>query len=83
MDYTSRRLYRYDFSDYVYEYGLTALLTFLFVVSLVVIIIMKNRSIHAAHEEKLRELIDKDKLTGVYSLDGFRNKASELIHDHP
>ena len=37
----------------------------------------------AAHEEKIRQLVDHDPLTGVLSLDGFRKRAEELLRTHP
>ena len=41
LDHTSRRLYRYDLSDYLYEYGLVLLLGTLLFASLVIISVMK------------------------------------------
>ena len=82
IDYTSRKLYRYDFLDYVHVYGLTALLVSLLVIALIVIAIMKNRSIRLEHEKKLKMLVDQDKLTGILSLEGFKKRAEELILNH-
>ena len=71
LDYTSRKLYQYGFSDYLYQYGLIMLLVVLLIIALIAVAVLKNRAVRAAHEEKLRQLVDHDPLTGVLSLDGF------------
>ncbi|MBR0281039.1 MAG: EAL domain-containing protein [Oscillibacter sp.] len=83
LDHTSRRLYRYDLSDYLYEYGLILLLGTLLFVSLLVISVMKWRAFRLEHEKKMRYLIDHDPLTGALSLKGFRKRAEELLRAHP
>ena len=83
LDYTSRRLYRYDFSDYLHEYWLVVALIVLAFAAAAVFFIRKQRVTHRAHEEKLRQLVDQDPLTGVLSMEGFRKKAEELIRNHP
>ena len=83
LDYTSRRLYRYDFSDYLHQYGLVALLAALLFASFIVIVVQKQRALHAAQEEKLRRLIDYDPLTGALSLNGFRKRVEALLRAHP
>ena len=83
LDYTSRKLYQYELSDYLYQYGLIMSLVVLLVIALISLAVMKNREIQAAHEEKIRQLVDHDPLTGVFSLDGFRKRAEELLRTHP
>ena len=83
LDYTSRKLYQYGFSDYLYQYGLIMVLVVLLIIALTAVTVMKNRAVRAAHEEKLRQLVDHDPLTGVLSLDGFRKRAEELLRIHP
>ena len=83
LDYTSRKLYQYSFSDYLYQYGLFMVLIVLLVIAVIAVAVMKNREIRAANEEKLRRLIDYDPLTGVFSIDGFRKRAEELLRAHP
>ena len=83
LDYTSRKLYQYGFSDYLYQYGLIMLLVVLLIIALIAVAVLKNRAVRAAHEEKLRQLVDHDPLTGVLSLDGFRKRAEELLRTHP
>ena len=83
LDYTSRRLYRYDFSDYLHQYGLIALLVALLFAALIVIAAQRIRAVRREQAEKLRRLIDHDPLTGVYSLDGFRRRVEALLSDHP
>ena len=83
LDYTSRKLYQYGFSDYLYQYGLIMTLVVLLIIALIAVAVLKNRAVRAAHEEKLRQLVDHDPLTGVLSLDGFRKRAEELLRTHP
>ena len=83
LDYTARKLYQYEFSDYLYQYGLIILLVALLIIALIAVAVMINRELRAAHEEKIRQLVDHDPLTGVYSLDGFRKQAAELLRFHP
>ena len=83
LDHTSRRLYQYDFSDYVYQYGLIVLLALLLIAALAIIAVQKIRAIRAEHEKKLQQLMDHDALTGALSMNGFRKRAEELLHRHP
>ncbi len=83
LDYTSRRLYRYDFLDYVHQYGLSAMLLILLFIALAVIAVQRIRAVRREQEEKLRRLIDHDSLTGVFSPNGFRKRAEELLREHP
>ncbi len=83
LDYTSRRLYRYDFSDYARQYGLILLLGALLFASLIVTVVEKQRAMRLEQEEKVRRLIDQDPLTGALSLAGFRKRVEELLRAHP
>ena len=83
LDYTSRNLYQYDFSDYIYKYGLYILLIALLILALIIIAVMKNRSIKLQHEKKLQRLVDYDSLTGIYSLVGFKKRAKEILKEKP
>ena len=83
LDYTSRRLYKYDFSDYIYEYGLIILLGALLIIALIIITLQKIYAMRKEHEEKIRELVDNDPLTGVLSVTGFIKRAEELLRTHP
>ena len=83
LDYTSRNLYQYDFSDYIYKYGVYILLIVLLILALIIIAVMKNRSIKLQHEKKLQRLVDHDSLTGIYSLVGFKKRAEEILKEKP
>ena len=83
LDHTSRRLYRYDFSDYLHQYGLILLLIALLFMALGIIAVQKRRALRLEQEKKLRQLIDHDELTGALSLVGFRKHAAELLTAHP
>lgn len=83
LDYTSRNLYQYDFSDYMYKYGMYLLLIILLILALVVIFLMKNRSIRQEHEKKLKLLVNQDALTGVLSYTGFKKRAEEILKEYP
>ena len=83
LDHTSRRLYKYDFSDYLYQYGLIVLLVVLLFASLIVIGVLKHRAFCLEQEEKMRRLMDQDQLTGLLNLNGFRKRVEELLRAHP
>ena len=83
LDYTSRRLYRYEFSDYMHEYGLIVLLAFLLVVSCLIIAFQRVHELRKEQELKVQQLMDIDTLTGVLTTHGFRQKVQELLKLHP
>ena len=83
LDHTSRRLYRYDFSDYLYQYGLILLLGALLFASLILSAVLRIRAVRLEQAEKMRRLIDHDLLTGALSLSGFRKRVEELLRAHP
>ena len=75
LDYTSRKLYRYNIFDYLYEYGLVILLAVLLLASLIVIFVQKQRALRMEQEERLHRLVDHDPLTGLLSVSGFRKRV--------
>lgn len=83
LDYTSRRLYQYDFWDYLYQYWLIILLILLLFVSVAIIAFQRVRSVRRKQEKKILEIIDQDPLTGVLSMEGFRKRATKLLKEHP
>lgn len=83
LDYTSRRLYRYDLSDYIHQYWIVALLVVLLFISLVVIALQNNIAVRKKQEERMRWLTEHDALTGALSMDGFRKRVEELLYAHP
>ena len=83
LDYTSRKLYHYDFGDYLYQYKWLLLIGGLILAMMILIVIQKQRGIRLRHEEKLQQLMNTDPLTGVLSMNGFRKRAEELIREHP
>ncbi len=82
LDYTTRRLYRYDLLDYLHQYGLVILLAVLVVFFLIMIMLTRQRALRLEQEKKMLEMIDHDPLTGVLSLNGFRKKAAELLREN-
>ena len=83
LDYTSRRLYRYDLSDYLHRYGQVLLLALLLFVALAVIAAQRIRAIRREQDEKIRQILDHDALTGLLSMNGFRKRVEELLRAHP
>ena len=82
LDFTSRKLYRYSFWDYIYKYGMFMFMGLLLGIAIVAIIVLRWRTLKLEQEEKMRKLIDHDPLTGAYSINGFRKRAEELLRDH-
>ena len=83
LDYTSRKLYKYDLSDYIYKYGLVAGMVLLLIIAVIIITIQRIYVIKKRHEEKIRELVEYDALTGVLSTEGFKKKVDELLRKNP
>ena len=83
LDYTSRNLYQYDFSDYMYKYGMYLLLIILLILSIMIIFLMINKSIRQENEKKLKLLVNQDTLTGVLSYVGFKKRAEEILKEYP
>ncbi len=82
LDYTSRKLYKYDLGDYVYTYGLFFLLTLLIIFSLIIWVNYKQKSLKLQNEEYITQLINNDTLTGALTMHGFREKAEQLLKHH-
>lgn len=57
LDYTTRRLYRFDISDLIFKYGLVMGLGALLFVSLVVIVILRIRSKRTKQGKKKRDRV--------------------------
>ena len=83
LDYTTRRLYRYDFGDYLYQYGIVIVLGVLLIAALIAIVLLRMRAAHLEQEERMRRLIDYDQLTGLLNVNGFRKQVARLLSEHP
>ena len=83
LKHTSKPLYHYGVSDYLYKDGLIVLLGVMLFASIAFIAWQRVRTVRREHEEKLRELMDRDPLTGVLSMDGFRKRAEEILRANP
>jgi len=83
LDYTSRRLYQNDFWDYLFEYRYLLILGTIFFILFIIAIVHRQKAIHRQQEEKIRELTEKDPLTGVLNLEGFKKRVEELLVTHP
>ena len=83
LDHTSRRLYQYDLGDYLYQYGAVLFLGTSLFAALVIITLQKRRTLRLEQEEKMRQILFHDPLTGAYSLNGFRLRVEELLNAHP
>lgn len=83
LDYTSRRLYQYSFWDKLYIYkNLLIIGSFIFWL-LVIVTVRRYISVRKAQEQRLRNLIEIDPLTGVLTLEGFKKRVEELLRTHP
>lgn len=83
LDYTSRRLYRYDISDYINQYWQFFLLDLLLFIALIVIAVQRIHAIRREQDAKIRQMLDHDSLTGLLSMNGFRKRVEELLRTHP
>ena len=83
LDYTTRRLYHYDISDYLHQYGPIILVAFLFLVVLILIALQRIRAVRRWHEEKMQQMMEHDHMTGLLNMSGFRKRVEELLLAHP
>ena len=83
LDYTSRKLYRYDFSDYLRTYGLIIAFCILLLLLIAGIAIQRVHFIRKAHEQRLQQMMDHDPKTGLLSINGFRKRVEKLLREHP
>ncbi|MBQ9517716.1 MAG: EAL domain-containing protein [Eubacterium sp.] len=83
LDYTSRKLYKYTFSDYLYSYWPIMLLAAFLIIAIIIITVQIIKNIRRKNDEKIRDMIDHDPLTGVLSMVGFRKRVEELLHANP
>ena len=82
LDYTTRRLYRYDLGDYLDQYGLVLLLLACLIAAGIMLAAEHQRAQRLKQEEKMRQMVDHDALTGALSLNGFRKRVAELLQEH-
>ena len=83
LDYTSKKLYKFDFYDYLHEFGLVYLLAALLFAAVIVIAVQQIKAVRKEEERKRQQMLDYDPLTGVLSMSGFRKRVEELLHAHP
>ena len=83
LDYTSRKLYKYDLFDYLYSYGIVIALIITLVILLAVLTIQRMNKIKRDNEKKIEAIVDYDPLTGLLSAEGFKKKAAEIIKRNP
>lgn len=83
LDYTSRRLYKYDFYDFIYSYWLIILFAFLLFLAIIIIAVEKTKVMKKRHNEDIQNLMTHDPLTGILSMDGFRKRVEELLRENP
>ena len=83
LEHTTKQLYRYDLFDYLYQYWLAIILAALLVVALIIIIVLRRRAAQFEQEEKMRQLVEHDPLTGALSLAGFRKRVEEVLRANP
>ncbi len=83
LDHTTRKLYHYDFSDYLYQYGLVILLSVLLFIALCVIASQKIKYLRKKHDEQIHQMMGHDPLTGLLNTSGFRERVEELLRANP
>lgn len=55
----------------------------LLIVLIVVVAGRRIRSVHEWHEERIRQMMEHDHLTGLLNTNGFRKRVEELLRAHP
>ena len=83
LDYTTRKLYKYDFSDMVYAYRYSIVIGALLFAALITALVLRQKAYFEEQKERMRLMEDIDSLTGVLSHNGFRKKVEELLANNP
>jgi EAL domain-containing protein (putative c-di-GMP-specific phosphodiesterase class I)/GGDEF domain-containing protein/ABC-type amino acid transport substrate-binding protein len=83
LDYTSRKLYKYTFYDYIYVYGYIIFSACIIIILITLHFISQQRLIKKEQENKIRQLTEYDSLTGAFSAAGFNKKVIELLQANP
>lgn len=83
LDYTTRKLYKYNLADYLYMYGVFIIFGSLLFYAILIIMIMNARAYRQKQDARIRRFIEIDELTSAYTLAGFKKKVPELIKKYP
>ncbi|MBQ9305649.1 MAG: EAL domain-containing protein [Butyrivibrio sp.] len=83
LDYTTRKLYKYDFSDMLYAYRYSIVIGTLLFAALMTALVLRQKTYFEEQKERMRLMEDIDPLTGVLSHNGFRKKVEELLANNP
>ena len=83
LDYTTRKLYKYDFSDMLYAYRNSIVIGTLLFAALMTALVLRQKAYFEEQKERMRLMEDIDPLTGVLSHNGFRKKVEELLANNP
>ena len=83
LDHTTRRLYKYDFFDYLHQYLPAVIIAAVLFISLIVYNVQKRKEERDEQEKRMRELVEYDSLTGSLSSEGFKTRVVDLIRDNP
>ena len=83
LDYTTRKLYKYDFSDMLYAYRYSIVIGTLLFAALMTALVLRQKAYFEEQKERMRLMEDIDPLTGVLSHNGFRKKVEELLANNP
>ena len=69
--------------DHLHQYGLILLAGLLFIALVIAAAVWRVRSVRKQHEQKMRQMMDTDPLTGLLNMNGFRKRVEELLRAHP
>ncbi|MCR5700579.1 MAG: EAL domain-containing protein [Lachnospiraceae bacterium] len=83
LDYTSRQLYQFNLSDYLFRYGPLMIICVLLVILISFRFTLNSRTRHFEHVVKMRKLMDYDPLTEILNINGFRKRVEELLRENP
>ncbi len=83
LDYTSRKLYKYDVQDYLYADRYVFIMCAIVIVLVALHFLAKQQQLKKRTKNQIRQMIDYDSLTGALSMAGFREKVKELLLENP
>ncbi|QFJ54287.1 EAL domain-containing protein [Pseudobutyrivibrio xylanivorans] len=83
LDYTSRKLYKYDTHDFLYANRFIFICFAALIILIALHFIAKQQLLQKAQKAQIKQMLDYDSLTGALTMAGFREKAKELLLENP
>ena len=82
LDYTTRKLYKFTLQDYIYIYKYSIIVVVLLFILSIIFVENHKKLLKIKTEKYIKHLANKDALTGIVNINGFREKAKKIIKEN-